>query len=791
MISNRVILFTILFINSFPLFAQITGKILTPNANPIVAAKVVLLDSLESEISATKSVENGTFIFFVKPSVFRVKIYALGFEIWESTPIIYSEKVTDIGNIFLKEQVYAMKEVEIKGAKSLFTQEIDKYIYSVQDDPDSKLSKAMDMLYKIPLIDIQGDRQIKVNGQSVKILVNGKPSILFKGNLETALKSMPADMLKSIEVMTNLSAKYSDQAVGSIINLVTKKKVFEGYTVYLGAYLTSLNNHVETVSATLKAGKFAYAGEYTYWWQKPPPYTFKTFRPNWSTIGAGQDKGIYTNGYNSISYELDTLNLFNFSIGFNHASDVSTSNDQNYQQLADSYIHQENSNSQFLKALSPSISLDYQRNFKVDPNRYYIISYRFDKDIGRDTSLFNRSDFIDYDFKREIALKYTNFSEQTLQIDYTKPFSQHGILEWGVKTILRDAINKNELGSITNENQYLIDPTVLNDFSYEQWVSSIYTTIANQYKSWSFRGGIRIEHTNDNNWYEFNANSYKRNYTHILPSLYLAKTMGNMNLSFSYSKRVARPGIYYLNPYLNLQNPYFIKQGNPFLIPENYHIYEVNLNKPGKIYLRTGVFYRYINHAIEPITNIENNVAKTTYENISQKHVFGSRLSADKRFKNWSTSLRLNMNYLSFINPLLNQQIAGVLWNPEFRINYSKKDVFRLNIQGGYNSSNPTAQGFAKGQFYNFILLGKDFLKNKLAVSFSGRNILLGHLNTRNSIEIDNLVQYTYAEIPQQEFKINLSYSFGKLKEGLKNTDKTISNQDIRNVKMSEVKSKN
>ena len=142
-----------------------------------------------------------------------------------------SVRVIDLGTMLSAEANNELKGVEVVAQKPLVKVDVDKIEYNIEDDPDSKSNSILEMLRKVPLVTVDGEDNIQVNGSSsFKIHVNGKPNNMMSNNPKEVLKSMPANSIKYIEVITSPGAKYDAEGVGGILNIVTVGGGFEGYT---------------------------------------------------------------------------------------------------------------------------------------------------------------------------------------------------------------------------------------------------------------------------------------------------------------------------------------------------------------------------------------------------------------------------------------------------------------------------------------------------------------------------------------------------------------------------------
>ena len=113
-------------------------------------------------------------------------------------------KTIDLGALFTSESVEELGNVTVVAQKPLVKAEVDKITYDVESDPDSETKTVLDMLRKVPLVTVDGDDNIKLNGKSnFKIHLNGRPSNMLSNNPGKTLKSMPATSVKNIAVITN------------------------------------------------------------------------------------------------------------------------------------------------------------------------------------------------------------------------------------------------------------------------------------------------------------------------------------------------------------------------------------------------------------------------------------------------------------------------------------------------------------------------------------------------------------------------------------------------------------
>ena len=191
----------------------------------------------------------------------------------------------DLGKISMTESTTQLAEISVTAQRPLVKVEIDKLTYSAKDDPEASTSNVLELLRKVPLVTVDGEDNIQVKGSSnFKIYLNGKPSNMITSNPSQVLKSMPANSIKDIEVITDPGAKYDAEGVGGILNIITDKRVDEGYSGSVGANGDTFGGYGGNGYLSLKYGKFGFTGNGSYFYHDRPAsetsMTREEFSPN-------------------------------------------------------------------------------------------------------------------------------------------------------------------------------------------------------------------------------------------------------------------------------------------------------------------------------------------------------------------------------------------------------------------------------------------------------------------------------------------------------------------------------
>jgi hypothetical protein len=221
---------------------KIKGIITDEESDNIIPYATITVQNGERIIKRVASDSDGKFEFTLDSiGLFVVVVQSIGFEsVKREVNIDGNSTIIELGTIKLTPRLETLGEVTVVAQKSLVRTEVDKIIYSIEADPESKTSNALEMLRKVPLVTVDGEDNIQVKGSSnFKILLNGKSSSMLTQNPKDVLRSLPASSIKDIEVITNPSSKYEAEGTGGIINIITAKKQLAGYNKY-----TCLNNFI-------------------------------------------------------------------------------------------------------------------------------------------------------------------------------------------------------------------------------------------------------------------------------------------------------------------------------------------------------------------------------------------------------------------------------------------------------------------------------------------------------------------------------------------------------------------
>ena len=708
----------------------------------------------------------------------------------------------NLGKLYMIDDNQRLDEVTVVAQKPLVKVEIDKLTYSLQDDPESQTNNTLDMLRKVPMITVDGNDEIQLQGSTnFKIYVNGKPSNMLSNNPSDVLKSMPASSVKDIEVITDPGAKYDAEGVGGIINIITTKNLFQGYTGTVRASASTLGRFGGGAYVSAKYGKFGITANYNYNYNNSPWNESYSIREDYGTdsragsilnqSGRSKSQGPFQFGYLEGSYEIDSLNLI--TVGANIFRGDNTSKTEyavemlgrNGSELLPSYSYNRNSRSTSVFG-STDINVDYQHSTHKK-GELLTLSYRFSQSPNNSESYTELLDVVDYPLMSDYPQWTINdaaTNEHTFQFDYTTPTWKNHTLEAGVKYIYRGSDSETDRRYYRDSIQDWESVYDANsDFRHNQHIYSAYLGYAMKFGKLGTKFGVRGEGTSLNVKYAYDPSmNFKTNYFDVVPNLTLSYQITQaQQVRVGYNMRIRRPGIRYLNPYINDTDPLNISYGNPNLDSEKSHNIRLNYSIfTQKFNMNFSGNYRFVNNSIEQYTWVnDQGISETTYGNIGRTRSVGAFLYAS-----YSPIAMLRIFTNAGMNYEKLQSTEGNLANDGFSgrvfagAQLTLPKDFRIDLNGGYFSPRINLQGKSSAMYFTGISLNKSFFDKKLTVSLSCNNPFWKTIKMESNTADDTFNMKTVSYNHARDFRLSVSYRFGSLKDVIKKVKRGISNDD-------------
>lgn len=801
---NRLFSSILLVFFVVPVFAlqTIRGRIVDGNTSqPLDFVNVALLkEANAAPATGVISDEKGHFELPRVPNgKYMLRISFVGYNTIE-LPLKVSDKELDMGMIKLYEDSKRLSEVEVVGQGTQMRFEIDKKVFSVDQNIASAGGSATEVLQNIPSVDVDNEGNVSLrNNSSVEVWINGKPSGLTAENRAQILQQMPAESIESIEIMTNPSAKFNPEGTSGIINLVMKKNRKGGYygsaslgTMWSQGAIPGVNAGINYnynsgrfdayINMGYRAMNFAGGG----WSER---YSLDTNNDTTALLKQDNERlfgysGLFTRA--GIDYRLSDKHSIGLS-GFGMVGTGGGSDKINYT-LTDyttSNILRNYNRYNVNDGGRPGMNITLDYKWELDQkgsNLMSSLSYSTHKRYSDDSYLQRENSGAD---TTSYIMQYNQGQNKEWQfkLDFTKKFSETDRLEAGWQSTLQDRFGPNSATDLlTNSPLY----AYYNEFDYKEQVHAAYITYGNRFNNLSLQGGLRGEYF----WrHPFNSvldnagNKQTDDYgakgeIQLFPSFFASYSLPDNNeIQFNASRRISRPRGRQINPFRDYSDSTNISYGNLDLSPEYSAALELNYLKTwDKHSLASTLYHRFTDDVIQRVSFMNNdNVLESTYMNVTKSANTGFELVVKNNlFKILNLTSSVNLYYSklyasTYISPYNNSITRNI---PE-QENFSwtgrvignvilGKNTFG-QITGQYSAPRLIAQGKETASYSVDLGLRQTLFDRKLSLNFMIRDVL----NTRRRSSVtwgDGFYQRSESYFSGRMIGLTATYNFGNMK---------------------------
>ena len=769
-------------------------------ASPELKLALTVPEQAPQPVKMTITDENGFFTESLKEDgEYLIVFSTLGKKDLERSITAKGEAI-DLGELNMEDDEQLLKEASVTALRPLVKMEVDKMTYNIEDDVDSKSMTMLDMLRKVPMVTVDAQDNITVNGSSsFKVYVDGKPNQMLSANPSKLFKMMPASAFKSAEVITNPGAKYDAEGVGGVLNLITDKA--SGQSAIQDVYNGSVELGVDSKGAidggvyfTAQKGKFSFSGNVSYFKEIVDGINYYSSLKNLDSDGkvasdlttdvtiTEDSPGLFSDL--SASYEIDSLRLITATFGmtaFDSAEPQTFTMSMTTPDAGQLFSYDGNADARY-KYASIRTGVDYQRSFADVEGRALTASYLFS---SRPTIKDAYAYYNGYADDRH-SNNYERMLEQTAQLDYTTPWGEGGSFSTGAKFISR-ANDSDAFYYLMQGGDWALDNTSSIQFRHLNSILGAYGEYSISREKWGAKAGLRYEHTFQQVKYlSGNGTDFDLDHGNFVPSASVQYNFSELsNIGLSYNLRISRPGISYLNPYVERSNIYSITYGNVDLETEKSHNIGLvwNYFNPVVMVNLTGR-YSFCNNKINSYSFIDADGAlNTTYGNIASSQNLGVNGFVNINIGS-KTRLYTNMGleYVMLDSPAKGLSNRG--W--EFTSMTGLQHTLPWDLRASLNlmSSGRTLQldGYNEGFMATMASLTKSFLEDRLSVTV---NCVTG-LHKGGAIAFNtyqkgaDYINTTHINIPLSRVGISLTYNFGTAHNiSVKKANRSIENDEV------------
>ena len=782
----KYILIAVLISFSNVIFAQTTIKGTVKDAETLEGEVAAIVQLLRSGENITYTITDSTGAFLLKTVAtgpVTVKIENMGRKTIEKE-LNAAGNTIDLGEILIENDAQTLKESSVSALRTLVKIGADRLSYDVEHDIDAKSMTALDLLRKVPMVTVDAQDNITVNGSSsFKVYVDGRPNQMLSNNPSQMFKVMPASLIKSIEVVTNPGAKYDAEGTGGILDVKTmsgssSSVVKDGvYGTVMGGFDTR-GRLDGGVSVNAQKGKWTFGANIHAMYERLADVevaSTTTYKSSLTSIentalAEARQRGTFSNL--SVGFEPDTLNLFNLTVGINGFNNHSLAYDSRVNYIISGVpsggYGQNTDNKSSMSFMNASF--DYQHSFAGNKDKMLTFSYQYSGNPMKNEGL-NVLDYDDGRHEERTSVSDDLTSEHTFQADYTSPIGTNQTLSSGLKYIFRHNSANDAYNGI---------PSI---YDYYNHIGAAYTEYTATVKQFVLTAGLRYEHTFQMVDYDLADKDFNINYGNLVPNASVQWNLSQMgNLSLSYNMRIRRPGIESLNPYVNQIDPDAKSYGNPDVRAERNHrvVFAYNMATP-KVVLSLRLRERFGNSGISEYSFYDGSVLNSTYGNIVRHSSTGLDV-----YGNWNitSKTRLFMNgdldYVIYNSKQLDQSNRG--WDGGLFAG-CQTSIFwdmRLSVMTFLRGRHIDLQGYGEGFRFGMLGLTKNFLNDKLSLTVQGMTPLFSkYLTIHQYSEGKDFTSDNIQKVPIQGIGFHISYTFGEMRGGGKKVSRTIHNDDV------------
>ncbi len=793
-----ILTFFTLFLWEFGALAQgssrISGIVIDSlTQKPVEFANVALSNASSSTpIDGTICNEKGEFIITkVAAGSYKVLISFIGFETKTITVTIREKQDLKLGNIIISPTSQVLQAVTVEGQKALIEERVDRMVYNAENDLTTRGGDATDVLKRVPMLSVDLDGNVSLRGnQNIMVLINNKPSSIVASSIPDALKQIPADEIKTVEVITSPSSKYDAEGSAGIINIITKKNTLHGLTLNIDSGVGLRGSNLG-LNGNFRAGKMGFSlGGFG-----RSSYNVKGSFINEQLTRTFNDNGNAEETLNVQTADTRNNRLFgNYNLGWDYDIDKKNSlaasvrfgvrNNNNYQDnltsqryLNDNLIANTLADNESKSAFNNVDASFTYAHYYEKPQRELSFQSMFSRNTGNsrfENFILNPDDGL---LRNKFLNDNDSYNQEiTFQGDYQTPIGTTQMVEFGGKSIMRSVFSDFASFQAAGDGNYLPSTAAgfNNNLNYDQNISAGYLAYTLSMKNgYSVKAGSRYEYTTIAAYTRTEDNIEIPSYGLMVPSVNFSKKLKNGNsLKASYNRRIQRPSIRYLNPNIERSNNLDVTVGNPRLNPEYTNNYELSYSTLLKgLVLNISTFARVTNGSIQSVRVpdvIEGEaVLKTTYQNIGVENAYGSSIFLNVNMGKLSLNGGSDIYYaiIDNSNPVdsLRASNEGMVASGRVFGSYNFNKGWGAQFFSFYRGRQVQLQG-SQGGFYMYSLgFRKEFNEKRGSIGFAAENFLQPSIKIRTDLESPLLRQTSLNTRNNMSFRITFSYRLGKM----------------------------
>jgi len=775
---------------------ELSGTILDVKTKRFIPyAHVSLCKSADTSfVKGTVADSIGRFLLHVDSvDAYLLKVSAFGYEDWV-------KPMNTPGPIALKPTGKNLSEVMIVDHHLLYDTDGEKEIYNVSMDPTVQATSLDKALQNVPGIEVDALGKITYRGvTAVDVWMNGRPTHLEQESLIQYIRSLPAEKVEKIELITNPSARY--QSGGPILNIVTNNKFVDNNFLSVGvggdsrpsikpwiSYVYSNAKVVANLYAGLehRTSNIQYEGNSTLLWNSDT-----SRMENYSR----KEKNLSNNPYVgfSLDYQIDSSRTLSTWGNYYHGNEPTSSTGRYFR---DEFIYNPG-NYAFAQTDSgdanyhtAEVGISYDRIFNEDGQELIAV---FDANwMGGNA---NNHALRSFDYFPTLDFDRTNKSNRKSGMYYAEVIYNHPFETGTFVTVgLSSTLNKNFKSEL---EEYMQNGTALKDDlrSYDEAILSTttaaYATIMQYLGRITFKVGLRAEYKDIAIDYFGHSTNFDYNAFYLIPSFHATyRTRSKHSFKLSFTRRCATPKASQLTPFAKYGYDAF-SVGNPNLNNTYTSNFEAGWNKyfEGIGRLSATAYYRGISDEIAGVTRVtydevfQTVTSYNTFQNVGSSSAMGleASLMAQSNAK-WKGQIYANAFRYQY-----KAQVADDDWFEDqafctsLRLHgsYTPVEWMSLFVNANYASRTISLQADKAGSASLDLGVSFDLCKHRLSAYASLEDVFNSNQQAGN-IFAGSYMAYSYTKYPTRFLLVGLTYRFGKmdLKDAAQTGEEFMKNSD-------------
>ena len=807
---------------------KITGKIIDARSGePVEYATVALLKPKDSSLAnGSVSTTNGTFAVEVPAGTYLLKVSFMGYTPYmhHSQLSVKASKTVSLGTIKISQNAKMMGEVVVKAERSMVDYQLDKRVVNVDKNIVAGGGTATDVLENVPSVAIDNDGNVTLRGSTnVKVLINDRPYELLGSDLETLLEQIPASSIENVEVVTNPSAKYDPEGMSGIINLKLKENTVSArglngvVNINFGSPLPKfVPTSMGSINLNYNTGKWGFFlsadGGVRSRAHNGTNYIERFRNGAMYSKDSLYDESVHSNYMGSMKiggeYHFTEKSILSLSYQLRGGNRVRKNSIDDVDLFRNNFLDYTQTDTNSNKNHNHAINLNFIRKFDkkdqmLTADVTFNIRGRHGDGVQEQTYDNAEANLKNY-YLRNSGVENSN-RNINMKLDYVHPINDKLRLETGyegrvMKTNQDYEYYLSTYDSITGVLNKVFDERSSTHFDYGQDIHAIYATLGWKVtEKFSALAGLRGEYSTiygeDKNHTDIEP--VKKEYRQLYPTLHMSYTINeNQSLQLSYSRRVRRPHMWDLHPYLDVREGQQLSFGNPYLDPEFTNSVELSYNLGiNKLNIFTSAYFRQTNNMMTrygfvwnetsaaryspwmPYNSEYNDYWASTWQNLNKGLNYGLEFIVDYQIARWwkmNLSINLYENMIEGTELLDNQDKNAFRASGKFSSFMTLPKDWTIQLSGQYRAPFMDLQTDMLASYWADLAVKKDIMQKRATISLRVGDVFctggFGHTT-------ENEQMYRVMRSKRLSPSVTIGFSY-KINNGLKQGRREISEDD-------------